>query len=59
MGILLNRMKDIFVLALTLSVLLYGAYQVIMAVKKHFNKKVKLSSKLKSESTMEQDPLLE
>ena len=39
-----------------------ASYHVIMAVKKHFNKKLKLSKKLKSlvtKSTMDQDPLLE
>ena len=61
-GFLLNRMKGIFVFALTLSVLLYWAYHAIVAVKKRFNKKLKFSTKLKSlitKSTMEQDPLLE
>ena len=61
-GFLLNRMKGIFVFALTLSVLLYWAYHAIVAVKKRFNKKLKFSTKLKSliiTKTMEQDPLLE
>ena len=60
---LLSRMKTILVFSLTLLVLLYGAYQIFMAVKKYFKKKLEHSTKLQnritSENTMEQDPLLE